>query len=76
LITLERTVTNDVKDKILDILLRSGAVVKQTYDYRVFKGILFTVPQNNDKGLTAWQSSLGKQDGVKYVEEDSVVRIQ
>ncbi|GAA5910619.1 uncharacterized protein JCM6883_003232 [Sporobolomyces salmoneus] len=76
LITLERSVTNDVKDKILDILLRSGAVVKQTYDYRVFKGILFTVPQNDDKGLTSWQTSLGKQEGVKYVEEDSVVKIQ
>ncbi|GAA5956276.1 hypothetical protein JCM3765_005614 [Sporobolomyces pararoseus] len=76
LITLERSATNDVKDKILDILLRSGAVVKQTYDYRVFKGILFTVPQSDDKGLTSWQSSLGKQEGVKYVEEDSIVKIQ
>lgn len=27
--------SNTVKDKILDVLLRSGAVVKQTYDYRV-----------------------------------------
>ncbi|GAA6025833.1 hypothetical protein JCM11491_006610 [Sporobolomyces phaffii] len=76
LITLERTATNDVKDKILDLLLRSGAVVKQTYDYRVFKGILFTIPANDDKGLTSWQASLGKQEGVKYVEEDLVVKIQ
>ncbi|GAA5923767.1 uncharacterized protein JCM15063_003756 [Sporobolomyces koalae] len=76
LITLERTVTNDVKDRILDILLRSGAVVKQTYDYRVFKGILFTIPNHSDQGLVSWQQSLGKQEGVKYVEEDTVVKVQ
>ncbi|GAA5958183.1 hypothetical protein JCM21900_002933, partial [Sporobolomyces salmonicolor] len=34
LITLERAVTNAAKDKILDVLLRSGAIVKQVYDYR------------------------------------------
>ncbi|GAA5907001.1 hypothetical protein JCM5296_003908 [Sporobolomyces johnsonii] len=76
LVTLERTVTNAAKDKILDFLLRSGAIVKQVYDYRVFKGVLFTIPSSSDKGLTSWQSTLGKQDGVKYVEEDSVVKIQ
>ncbi|CEQ38576.1 SPOSA6832_00023 [Sporobolomyces salmonicolor] len=96
LITLERTVTNAAKDKILDVLLRSGAIVKQVYDYRVrarppsftfdlphftpvsqvFKGVLFTIPSSSDKGLTSWQSALGKQEGVKYVEEDSVVKIQ
>ncbi|GAA6040154.1 hypothetical protein JCM8097_002057 [Rhodosporidiobolus ruineniae] len=76
LVTLERTITNTAKDNILDVLLRSGAVVKEEYNYRVYKGILFTIPTSSDKGLTSWQSSLTKQDGVKYVEEDQVVKTQ
>ncbi|GAA6063817.1 hypothetical protein JCM10212_001648 [Sporobolomyces blumeae] len=76
LITLERNVTNPVKDKILDQLMRNGCVIKQVYDYRVFKGILFTIPSSADKGLTSWQQTLGKEPGIKYVEEDSIVKIQ
>ncbi|GAA5873498.1 hypothetical protein JCM8547_005447 [Rhodosporidiobolus lusitaniae] len=74
LITLERSITNSAKDKILDVLLRSGAVVKEEYNYRVFKGVLFSAP--NDKGLKAWESSLEKVDGVKYVEKDQTVSTQ
>ena len=33
--TLDRSITNVSKDKILDVLLRLGAVVKQEYNYRV-----------------------------------------
>lgn len=33
--TLDRSITNGGKDKILDVLLRLGAVVKQEYNYRV-----------------------------------------
>ncbi|BGP19834.1 hypothetical protein JCM10213_003143 [Rhodosporidiobolus nylandii] len=76
LVTLERSITNSAKDKILDVLLRSGAVVKEEYNYRVYKGILFSIPVDSDKGLMSWQSSLVKQDGVKYVEEDQVVKTQ
>ncbi|GAA6024724.1 hypothetical protein JCM10207_002810 [Rhodosporidiobolus poonsookiae] len=76
LVTLERTITNSGKDKILDVLLRSGAVVKEEYNYRVYKGILFTIPSSADKGLTSWQVALTKEAGVKYVEEDSVVKTQ
>lgn len=35
LVTLDRSITNVSKDKILDVLLRLGAVVKQEYNYRV-----------------------------------------
>jgi hypothetical protein len=34
-VTLDRSITNVSKDKILDVLLRLGAVVKQEYNYRV-----------------------------------------
>ncbi|POY76208.1 hypothetical protein BMF94_0403 [Rhodotorula taiwanensis] len=74
LVTLDRSINNVNKDKILDVLLRLGAVVKQEYDYRVYKGILFTVPASADKGLTSWSSALASQDGVKYVEKDEVVK--
>ncbi|GAA5917815.1 hypothetical protein JCM6882_004156 [Rhodosporidiobolus microsporus] len=76
LVTLERSISNTAKDKILDVLLRSGAVVKEEYNYRVFKGILFTIPTSADKGLTAWENALTKQEGVKYVEEDQLVKTQ
>ncbi|BGP36984.1 hypothetical protein JCM10450v2_000894 [Rhodotorula kratochvilovae] len=76
LVTLDRTISNVTKDKILDMLLRLGAVVKQEYNYRVYKGILFTVPSAHDKGLSSWQSSLLKLAGVKYVEEDSLMTTQ
>lgn len=42
---------------------------------QVFKGILFSVP-SADRGLTSWQAALTKQDGVKYVEPDQVVKVQ
>ncbi|GAA5968497.1 hypothetical protein JCM8115_004195 [Rhodotorula mucilaginosa] len=74
LVTLDRSITNVSKDKILDVLLRLGAVVKQEYNYRVYKGILFTIPASSDKGLDSWSSALSAQDGVKYVEKDEVMR--
>lgn len=74
LVTLDRSITNGGKDKILDVLLRLGAVVKQEYNYRVYKGILFTIPTASDKGLAAWSTALAKEDGVKYVERDEIVR--
>ncbi|GAA6006879.1 uncharacterized protein JCM10292_000345 [Rhodotorula paludigena] len=76
LITLDRSISNVTKDKILDVLLRLNAVVKQEYNYRVYKGILFTIPAGKDKGLSSWQSSLSKLAGVKYVEKDDVVTTQ
>ncbi|GJN87658.1 hypothetical protein Rhopal_000613-T1 [Rhodotorula paludigena] len=76
LITLDRSISNVTKDKILDVLLRLNAVVKQEYNYRVYKGILFTIPAAKDKGLSSWQSSLSKLAGVKYVEKDDVVTTQ
>ncbi|GAA5989214.1 hypothetical protein JCM11641_006570 [Rhodosporidiobolus odoratus] len=76
LVTLERSITNTAKDNILDVLLRTGAVVKEEYNYRVYKGILFSVPSTSDKGLSSWQSSLVRQDGVKYVEADQLVKVQ
>ncbi|GAA5845825.1 hypothetical protein JCM11251_001815 [Rhodosporidiobolus azoricus] len=76
LVTLDRSITNSAKDKILDVLLRSGAVVKEEYNYRVYKGILFTIPSSTDKGLSAWETSLTRETGVKYVEEDQLVKTQ
>ncbi|ORY88563.1 hypothetical protein BCR35DRAFT_301302 [Leucosporidium creatinivorum] len=74
LVTLSRTISNASKDKLLDVLMRQGAVVKQVFDYRVFKGVLFTVPSTSDRGLSSWQSALLKEDGVKIVEEDTIVK--
>ncbi|GAA5865565.1 hypothetical protein JCM3774_002052 [Rhodotorula dairenensis] len=74
LVTLDRSITNVSKDKILDVLLRLGAVVKQEYNYRVYKGILFTIPASSDKGLDSWSSALSAQEGVKYVEKDEIMR--
>ncbi|BGP21921.1 hypothetical protein Rt10032_c18g6114 [Rhodotorula toruloides] len=74
LVTLDRSITNVAKDKIIDALLRMGAVVKQEYNYRVYKGVLFSIPLSRDKGLTAWETALTKQEGVKYVEKDQEVR--
>ncbi|GAA6057385.1 hypothetical protein JCM3770_000737 [Rhodotorula araucariae] len=76
LVTLDRGISNVTKDKVLDLLLRLGAVVKQEYDYRVYKGVLFTVPAAHDHGLESWQTSLIKLAGVKYVEEDTLVTTQ
>lgn len=94
--TLARTVSNQQKDKLLDVLLNSGAVVKQVYDYRVssrarlaspdsaltshaltpqvYKGVLFQVPPVHDKGLDSWSTKLLAVDGVRAVEEDSIVK--
>ncbi|GAA5989065.1 hypothetical protein JCM10908_006290 [Rhodotorula pacifica] len=74
LVTLDRSINNVSKDKILDVLLRLGAVVKQEYNYRVYKGILFTIPASSDKGLDSWSSALSSQEGVKYVEKDEIMR--
>ncbi|KAL8277176.1 hypothetical protein RQP46_010424 [Phenoliferia psychrophenolica] len=74
LVTLSRTVTNIDKDKIFDFLMASGAVVKQVYDYRVYKGVLFSVPTTADHGLASWSARLDKLVGVKFVEEDTVVK--
>ncbi|KAI5474171.1 proteinase inhibitor domain containing protein [Pseudohyphozyma bogoriensis] len=74
LVTLSRVVTNLEKDSLFDYLMAKGAVVKQVYDYRVYKGVLFSIPTVSDLGLTTWESSLTKMDGVKSVEEDSVIK--
>lgn len=41
---------------------------------QVFKGVLFTVPSMSDRGLASWQSALLREDGVKIVEEDTIVK--
>jgi hypothetical protein len=129
-VTLERSISNASKDKLLDFLMRQGAVVKQVFDYRVrhlacacqyppdrgwltsrsslsrflclaltsvphlarlatpfffvqfrtphakqvFKGVLFTVPGASDRGLQSWQTALLREEGVKIVEEDTIVK--
>ncbi|KAK4056143.1 hypothetical protein OIO90_002874 [Microbotryomycetes sp. JL221] len=74
LVTLDRFSSLPTRDKVLQFLIDRGAVIKQEYDYRVFKGILYTVAASADRGLTSWQSSLTNLDGVRAVELDSVVR--
>lgn len=96
LISLDRKITRKQEDAVLDKIMKSGAVVRDLFDYRVrflscfhcslgaradalrvqvFKGILFSVGKTGDKGLSAWESTLASLQGVKSVEEDSVVHV-
>lgn len=42
---------------------------------QVYKGVLFSVPAVEDKGLRSWIERIGELEGVKAVEEDQVVKI-
>lgn len=42
--------------------------------HQVYKGVLFSIPAAQDKGLAAWETALTKQEGVKYVERDQEMR--
>lgn len=61
---------------------KAGVVVVQVYDYKVYKGILFTVPSSLQAGDTNplsqvswWDELLKGSDGFKGVEAEQVVSI-
>jgi hypothetical protein len=50
---------------------RAGGLIKSTYDFAVFKGILV-----QGKSLKEWEELLEDREEVAAVEEDGIVRTQ